>query len=702
MLTGYRRHLVLSYLVNIAANVRPHTNAGWEFAKSLREIADELELNVPDLEKVDEAPTLYQAREHDEELSELDWASIRGVLDREKSETVQHPPDELARRIQTLAGLVGLNKTDIALLNFFLHYETDTNVEYFVDRMLDYQKVSRSRYSSFSVLNPNLSLLLGVTRGLVRDRFASDSPMVQTGIVSVDEDGEITVLGRLRRLSYEPKSSTRQIEHVLFEKSSSAELEWQDFDHVTLGRDHIERLIIGAIRTGEKGVNVLVHGPPGTGKTEFCKTLAEQIGVSLFSVGESDDQGREPSRSERLQELRLADRILGEARNSVLLFDEMEDLLSDRNFASDWEFHGLNRRTRGSEGSKVFMHRLLEQNAVPILWTSNSARQTNPTLLRRMMYALELRQPSAEIRARIWRRQLERHGVPSKGEDAEKLAHDFDVTPGVVDRAVAGARLVNSNNISTVRHGVESLSRLLHGPKPPKANVADFDLSLVCASTDLVELSDRLAANEHRQFSICLYGPPGTGKSAFVRYLGERIGLEIVQKRASDLLSMWVGGTEARIAEAFAEAREHEQFLVFDEADSLLADRRFAFRNWEVSQVNEMLTWMESHPLPFACTTNNDEHLDPATLRRFNFKLRLDYLSHERADAAFSAFFRMTPPEELESLTNLTPGDFAVVRRQAAILGKLNNARALGAMLKEESEAKPERVYPIGFRSGYV
>ena len=34
-----------------------------------------------------------------------------------------------------------------------------------------------------------------------------------------------------------------------------------------------------------------------------------------------------------------------------------------------------------------------------------------------------------------------------------------------------------------------------------------------------------------------------------------------------------------------------------------------------------MLTWMESHPLPFACTTNFAEHLDPATLRRFELEL---------------------------------------------------------------------------------
>jgi transitional endoplasmic reticulum ATPase len=56
--------------------------------------------------------------------------------------------------------------------------------------------------------------------------------------------------------------------------------------------------------------------------------------------------------------------------------------------------------------------------------------------------------------------------------------------------------------------------------------------------------------------------------------------------------------------------------LIFDEADSLLFDRREAVRSWEVSQVNEMLTWMEQHPLPFCCTTKMMEKFDSASLRR--------------------------------------------------------------------------------------
>ena len=419
--------------------------------------------------------------------------------------------------------------------------------------------------------------------------------------------------------------------------------------------------------------------------------------MKLYSVGETDQWGREPHRHERLQELQLAQRLLGSGRDSILLFDEMEDLLRDPVSVGVPYFGQFVRRPLRADGSKVFMNRLLEQNAVPTLWTSNAARHTCPAVLRRMMFALELRQPSPRVRARIWTRLLATHGIEASAEEAASLARKYDVTPGVAAGVIAAARVVDGGDIATVHCGVRSLSRLLSGEAPPQGTPSKLNPALIRADIDPAVLAERLAARGARRVSLCLNGPPGSGKSAYVRYLAERMGLPVVQKRASDLMSKWVGETEQRIAAAFAEARDAQQFLVFDEADSLLADRSLARQSWEVSQVNEMLTWMESHPLPFACTTNLSERFDPATLRRFDFKITLDYLGPEQAMAAFRTFFGLTPPPGITRLANLTPGDFAVVRRKAETLEKLGDAEALAAMLREECEAKPNCPTAIGF-----
>ena len=187
----------------------------------------------------------------------------------------------------------------------------------------------------------------------------------------------------------------------------------------------------------------------------------------------------------------------------------------------------------------------------------------------------------------------------------------------------------------------------------------DSDPVLIRADIDPVGIRGKHRKKRWQAFfpSVCKAHPaPARAHSSAT--LAERLGLQVTQKRASDLMSMWVGETEQQIAAAFAEARAEGSILVFDEADSLLADRRGAVRSWEVSQVNEMLTWMESHPLPFACTTNFGENLDPATLRRFTFKIALDYLTPDQSQAAFRTYFALEAPPEVGDLTTLTPGRF--------------------------------------------
>ena len=313
-----------------------------------------------------------------------------------------------------------------------------------------------------------------------------------------------------------------------------------------------------------------------------------------------------------------------------------------------------------------------------------------------MIFALEMRLPTPRIRARIWARQLARHDIEATDTDTRTLAHKFDAPPGVAAGATAAADL-GDGGFELVRRSVRSLSRVLGCERAEGLQSMRFDPALMEADLDLTDLADRLERGGERRFSMCLQGPPGTGKSAYARWLADRLGLEVMHRRASDLMSMWVGATEQNIARAFAEARDTEAFLIFDEADSLLADRRGAHRSWEVSQVNEMLTWMESHPLPFVCTTNDGERLDSASLRRFVFKARLGFLKPQSAIAAFRIFFGLEAPHSLRAVDLLTPGDFAVVRRKAEVLGNLLDGEALVEMLRAECSVKPQHSASIGF-----
>ena len=79
-----------------------------------------------------------------------------------------------------------------------------------------------------------------------------------------------------------------------------------------------------------------------------------------------------------------------------------------------------------------------------------------------------------------------------------------------------------------------------------------------------------------------------------------------------------------------------EAVLLLDEADSFLRSRRLAERNYEVSEVNEMLQGMERFGGVFICTTNLFDELDEAALRRFTFKIRFKPLEVTQRLAMFA------------------------------------------------------------------
>ena len=164
-----------------------------------------------------------------------------------------------------------------------------------VDSVFEGGRRYRRLTQIFNVRGPALPCFLGISGSTFLARFEPDGPLVKSGLVSVDEDGDVSVIDRLRRLATVPGSGRLGAHELLLDAAPPGELEWSDFDHVAKARDHVEGLIRGALRAGAKGVNVLVHGESGTGKTEFCRTLARRLGVTLYVVGESDEEGDDRS-----------------------------------------------------------------------------------------------------------------------------------------------------------------------------------------------------------------------------------------------------------------------------------------------------------------------------------------------------------------------------------------------------------------------
>ncbi|KTE37610.1 MULTISPECIES: AAA family ATPase [unclassified Sphingopyxis] len=450
------------------------------------------------------------------------------------------------------------------------------------------------------------------------------------------------------------------------------------------------RLLRGAIDRGARGINILIHGPPGTGKTELARTLAAAVGEPLHGVGEADGDGDEPSRFDRVAALRLALRTLEKRGRALLLFDEMEDLLGNARREQDG-------RVRDRAGSKLFVNRLLEDNVVPVIWTSNAVADVDAAILRRFSLSIHMDFPGAAHSPAMLERVSAEESV-AVDPALQALAATAPETASLF-RIAARAAALAGDAASASRFAGSVLGTLRGETIAPRPQGA-FDETLLAADTDLPALFGALARpGAPADFSLLLTGPPGTGKTEAVQALARQLGRPLHVKRASDLMSKWVGETEQAIAAAFAEARRQGAMLFFDEVDSLLADRQGASRSWEVSQVNELLTWMAEHPLPFAAATNHAAKLDPASARRFVFKVEMRTLDAGRARRAFVHFFGREAPAALDRLGGLTLGDFAVVARQMRFTGAANDA-ALVERLRRERAARPAMPQPIGFGSG--
>ncbi|GBQ48478.1 ATPase AAA [Komagataeibacter sucrofermentans DSM 15973] len=586
--------------------------------------------------------------------------------------------------LDELSHATGLGSVASEVLGLAMCYRLNGHFEQLWDDLCE----NRSRGPFLCEDIPLLHLLLGQEEDAIATALAPDGQLRMSGLMTVDEDGDITLLPRLMALMNRRASVVGDIRSMLLGQPRTATLPWEAFAHLGQQAEIAAKLLKAAVATHASGINILLYGPPGTGKTEFAATLARHIGATLYPVGEADSAGDEPSRHERLADLRCSTRLLRNTE-SILLFDEAEDLFTSSLFDAPQSY------------SRVFFHRLLEQGGTPVIWTANDLDTLGPAIARRMALCIEVRQPGIGVRTRLWQDMAREEKVALAPQDAADLARTIPAAPGIFRNALRSTHLAGGDSAmaSLIATGIARAAAGGQMPMPSQPDVTDYDATLINADCDLQALTRRLARpGAPRAVSLLLSGPPGSGKSAYARHLAAEMDMPVLQKRASDLLDKYVGQSEQQIAAAFAEACDSGAFLIIDEADSLLGDRRSAERSWEISQVNEMLTWMEQHPLPFACTTNLVEKLDPASMRRFLFRARFGYLNAEQAAHAFSRFFGQAAPAGLRHLHTLVPSDFALVLRRARLLDENPTPEELLERLRTETAGR-EGNRKIGFLS---
>ena len=206
---------------------------------------------------------------------------------------------------------------------------------------------------------------------------------------------------------------------------------------------------------------------------------------------------------------------------------------------------------------------------------------------------------------------------------------------------------------------------------------------------------------EKERCAILFHGEPGTGKTEFARFLAKLTGFDHKTLSVSDFLSPYVGETEANIAKAFKEAIKKNMVLIFDEADSLLSDRRGAARSWEVSQVNEFLAQLDRYKGVFIATTNFVKQFDMAAMRRFNWKVEFKSIAQNKIKNAFEYFFPQVDfgglDDKFKNIKKITAGDIAVIISKVKFMENIKGSEIVDLALIEQKYKEQYFPKSVGF-----
>lgn len=629
-----------------------------------------------------------------EQESSFDQAKVLFVLRQRHQEIEQffqdyevRFPEVFERNLHRLQEALSLNAVEIDILAFTIFLHADSLLDDTAD-YLDHLTAGK--------LYRALSVILDLEEKTVRDALTNRSMLSRSGLVKVDREGAQRMRGKLELVSasaydlmmddaFEPMDLLKDM--VL--PSQSPLLTLADFPYFER-QSHILQNYMSHVReTRKKGVNILLYGAPGTGKTQYVRTLSDALSIDCFEVSNVDSDGDSINGNQRLSACAAAQNLLKDLP-CLLMFDEVEDV-----FARDEHSHRSPAQAR-----KAWFNQLLEENAVPTVWISNHTEGIDPAFIRRFDLIFEMPIPTAKQREGLLGRYAD--GLLSS-EAMYRFAQHEHLSPAVIERANRVLKPL-SETVMLAREQRDRAFELIvnqtltlqdHRPLVKEGELclpSHYNPAYLNATENMTDLAKSLETCSGAR--LCLYGPPGTGKTAFGHYLSQQLGKPLLMKRASDLLDRFVGGTEANMAKAFADAEADHAILMIDEVDSFISHRDQAVRSWEVTAINEMLTQMERFSGIFIASTNRIDGLDPAAMRRFDLKIKVDYLNEAQRQDLFADTCAQlglgSDMVSLRDLTQLTPGDFAVVMRQHKFR-PFNSAQALRKALAQEMTFKQDK-----------
>jgi transitional endoplasmic reticulum ATPase len=458
-----------------------------------------------------------------------------------------------------------------------------------------------------------------------------------------------------------------------------------------------------AERYGIEWNGILLHGPPGVGKTFFARAVAGEYGMNLIHVSTGDLVSSLQGGS--AQNISKAfDTALG-ALPCLLFFDEFDSVAARRSGTPDQE----SRRTVNQLLTSLEAHR--EERRLLVMAATNSVENLDPAVIRPGRFDRQIRidLPDAPAREAIFRAELDDRPASNAIDLGDLVRRTEGMTPAAISKVVDAAAL------DVFRRAAESGKQLQLETNDLIAAVGKFGgqdrpmiehwtwESLILPETIKGQLQQLQAVIEDpesaRRFGVdpptglLLAGPPGTGKTTVAKVLAAQAKCSFYPVSGADVMSKWVGESEGNIRRLFERARENRPSIIFIDEIDAIAGRRGEVETRD-GQVNQLLAEIDGvagqRGLFVVGATNRPDQLDPALLRggRLSRTIVLG-LPDESARLQMLRLHTARMPTvgvDLESLARETEG------LSPADLKGLAQEAALAAMARGEDGAEEAQV----------